>query len=518
MLPKLNAINARGGKVITVDPRRTETAKKADQHIFIKPGTDVYLLAALIHEVVEIKDFKSTRLAKHCNQVTELKETFSTFTPQKVSLITGIPSDVIEQLAIDFCAAESAVCYGRIGLSIQEHGTLCQWLVNLLNIVTGNLDEVGGAMFTHPAIDILAKHSKGTQDKQDRWKGRVSGISEFNGELPVSTLSDEILEPGDGQIKAMFTVAGNPVLSTPNGRKLEDALASLNFMVSIDIYLNETTKHADIILPPAAGLETEQFDLVFNVLAVHNVVKYSEALYPIKENQRFEWQIVHELSSRIKNNGKAPAQAAMPPRMMLDFALKASSYNQEGFDLSIDHLLEEQNGIDLGNLRSSLPDRLFTSDKKINLFPDIFIERLLSLPLNDIKEEDHFLLIGRRHLRSNNSWMHNSERLVKGKSRCTLMMHPDDAQRLSIVNGQKVIVKSRVGSLQIEAELTEDLMTGVVSIPHGWGHHRNGIKIEIAEKHAGVSINDITDDAFFDPLFGNGALNGVKVALHPTEL
>ncbi|MCO6486875.1 MAG: molybdopterin oxidoreductase family protein, partial [Phaeodactylibacter sp.] len=321
---------------------------------------------------------------------------------------------------------------------------------------------------------------------------------------------EEMLTPGEGQIRAMVTVAGNPVLSTPNGRQLDNALAGLDFMAAIDIYINETTRHANIILPPTTGLETEHYDIIFHILAVHNTAKYSPPLFGKEPEQRHDWQIFQALTERLSGQ---PGNG-MQPQPMLDFALRAGPHK-----LSLKQLLAEPHGIDLGPLQPCLPERLFTPDKKILLAPDIFVQKITRLkanietwkkaPANDFP----FELIGRRQLRSNNSWMHNSKRLVKGRERCTLLLNPGDAQRAGIKGGQEVRVVSAVGAIRIKAEISSEMMPGVVSIPHGWGHGLEGVKMEVARAHPGASINDLTDQTRIDELTGNAAFSGVPVRI-----
>ncbi len=511
MPEKINLLQARGGKMIVVDPRYTETALKADRHIFIKPGTDVFFLAAILHVFFNNGLTKQGHFPKWITGEEKLKGIFDRFSPERVAKITGIPAQTITTTAFEFSAASSAVCYGRIGVSTQQHGTLCQWLINLINIVTGNFDRPGGAMFSNPAIDVI-KYSapKGTMDKYNRWQSRVRRYPEFGGQLPVAALAEECLTPGDGQIKALVTSAGNPVLSTPNGRQLEMALTSLDFMVSIDIYINETTRFADIILPPTTGLETEHYDLAFHAIAVHNTAKYSPPLFAPSNGARHDWQIYKELTRRMKKHRTFVEKISDPfitPSRMLNHGLKKGLYN-----LNLRKLKKYPHGIDLGPLKPVFPESLYTPDKMLHLVPEIFVNGLRKISLDPTGNTNGSLsLIGRRHLRSNNSWMHNSLRLVKGPNRCTLMINPLDAEIRNICSGDPVTVTSANGEVVLPADVTEQLMPGVVSIPHGWGHNRSGIRLKTAKLHPGVSINDLTDHLFVDNISGNAAFSGVKV-------
>ncbi|PKP12316.1 MAG: dehydrogenase [Bacteroidetes bacterium HGW-Bacteroidetes-3] len=510
---RLKAIKNRGGKVVVVDPRFTETAKIANNYYPIKPGTDAFLLLAMLHVIFEEKLETLGHLAAHTNGLETLREAVKNYPPEKIAKIIGFSSEEIKQMARDFANAKTAVCYGRLGLSTQEFGGLCQWLVNVLNCVTGNLDTEGGALFTKPIIDIVGMSKMtGKTGSFNKRQSRVHKLPEFTGEFPVATLSDEILTPGEGQIKAMITIAGNPVLSTPNGKHLEEAFASLEYMVSIDIYLNETTKYANIILPTTTGLETPLYDLVFHQFAIRNTAKYSEALFEKSEEQRHDWEILKELTKRF--SGK---ENPLNLEQTLDYMLQFSSYKDS--NLSVEELKKHPHGLDFGALKPQLPERLFTADNKVELAHPLFLGDLerLNAKLNESSSEKTlefpFSLIGRRHLRSNNSWMHNSERLVKGKERCTLLIHPKDANFLQIEDGQIVKVTSDVGQVQLPIEITDSIMPGVVSIPHGWGHHRKGTKMEVAQQHAGVSLNDLTNAKNLDFLTGNADLSGTKVKI-----
>ncbi|HEX8138522.1 MAG TPA: molybdopterin-dependent oxidoreductase [Pyrinomonadaceae bacterium] len=534
---RLQEIRQRGGKIILIDPRRTETARLADRHLFIRPGTDALLLLALLHVIFDEGLTRLGPLAPFTNGVDTIGNLVAEFPPEKVASITGIDADQIRLLAREFSSAQAAVCYGRIGVSTQEFGGLCQWLINVLNIVTGNLDRPGGAMFTRPAFDPLAApKSLAPRGSFARWHSRVRKLPEFAGELPVATLADEILTEGQGQVKALVTSAGNPVLSTPNGRQLDRALASLEFMASIDFYINETTRHAHIILPPSSSLERTHYDLAFHLLAVRNTAKFSPALFQPVGETRHDWEILLELQTRIEQQGRfgnlfrrvkrKVIKSSLGPERILDLGLRFGPYggklNPFSKGLTLRNLKEAVHGIDLGPLSACLPERLRTSSKRIELAPEVLVkdvERLKAKLLDGASHSPNgeLLLIGRRRLRSNNSWMHNSQRLVKGRPQCTMLMHPADAAERHLRPGQKVLVRSRVGSVELPVELSEEMMPGVVSIPHGWGHDRSGIQLEVAQQHAGRSINDVTDDLTIDALCGTAAFNGTWVSVDITS-
>ncbi len=510
---RLKAIKKREGKVVVVDPRFTETSKISNTHHFIKPGTDALLLLGMLSVIFE-EDLTSEGKIKEISKGWEtIQELVKSYSPEIVSEYIGIEIEEIKNLARQFAKSKTAVCYGRFGVSTQEFGGICNWLINVLNSVTGNLDSEGGAMFTNPAIDVVGmSRLKGKKGSFHKYQSRVQKLPEFSGEFPVATLADEILTKGEGQVKGMICIAGNPVLSTPNGKQLEKALGSLEYMVAIDIYLNETTKFANIILPTTTGLEAPLYDLVFHQFAIRNTAKYSEALFEKTEEQKHDWEILKELTTRL-SGVENPANL----EQTLDYMLQFSAYNQP--KLSVSELKKHPHGIDFGAMKSQLPERLFTSDKKIELVHPLFLkdlERLASkmkLWKNETTSEYNFSLIGRRHLRSNNSWMHNSRRLVKGRNRCTMLIHPEDAKELQLKEGQNVRVISSVGAIEIPIEITETIMKGVVSIPHGWGHHRKGTKMNIAENHAGVSVNDLTDTNKIDQLTGNADFSGMKVKI-----
>jgi anaerobic selenocysteine-containing dehydrogenase len=522
---RLDDLKRRGGRLVVIDPRRTETAEVADSHLFIRPGSDGLLLLALLQVIFSQKLETLGSAAGFCDSIDVVRELVADISPERVAPVTGIDPGDIRDLARAFATASSAVCYGRLGVSTQAFGGLCQWLVNVLNIVSGNLDRAGGAMFTRPAVDLVADTGPGHLGK---YASRVRKLPEFGGELPVAALAEEILTEGEGQIRALLTVAGNPVLSTPNGVRLDRALESLEFMAAIDFYINETTRHAHIILPPTSALEHDHYDLVFNLLAVRNVARYSPALFDPAPDTRHDWQILAELHRRLDDGPplarfRRRLNAKIGPRRILDLGLRrgpwGSGLRPFSKGLSLAALERAPHGVDLGPLEPCLPKRLRTPERRIDLAPEPFVEdaRRLLAALEDDRADQPLLLIGRRHLRSNNSWMHNSPRLVRGRDRCTLLMHPDDAAMHGVAGETKVAVVSRVGRIEVPLELSDEVMPGVVSLPHGWGHHRRGIELSVAREHAGVSINDLTDESMVDDLCGNAILSGVPVRVEAVD-
>jgi anaerobic selenocysteine-containing dehydrogenase len=518
---RLGDLRARGGKLVVFDPRRTETAAIADEHHFVRPGTDAALLLAMLHCVL---DDPSATPTPGVDGLDEVRAAVAGFTPERAAEVTGVDAGVIRRIAAEFAAADGAACYGRIGVSIQRFGALAQWAIQLLNLATGNIDRPGGALFTSPAVDLVGggvsasrrlPRGSGTPrpaakglvgpGHYDKWRSRVRGLPEFAGELPVAALAEEILTPGDGQVRALVTVAGNPVLSTPNGAQLDRALAGLDFMVAVDFYVNETTRHADVILPPTTALEHDHYDLVFHALAVRNTARYSGPVLPKPGGARHDWEIFTELARRYRRRSGAARRwradlrrelmMRLRPHQLIALGLRTGPYR-----LRLRTLRRRPSGVDLGPLRPSLPAALHTPDRRVHAAPPPLLAalrdstgELLSAPV-----DGELRLIGRRHLRSNNSWMHGFPRLTKGRPRHHLLMHPDDLAARGLRDGERVRVGSRVGQVEVEVAATADIMPGVVSLPHGWSHTR---------------VNDLTDDAFLDPLSGNAALNGVPVTV-----
>jgi anaerobic selenocysteine-containing dehydrogenase len=507
MANRLKAVQKRGGKVVVIDPRRTETANKADQHLFIKPATDVYLLLALLNEIIGNNLVTLNEAASYTANLEKVKEIVAPYTAESVASITGIGATEIKQLAIGFCAAESAVCYGRMGVSVQEFGTVCQWLINVLNIITGNFDSPGGHMFTTPAVRIVRGRPR---NHTPRWYSRVSNKPEIIGELPTAVLAEEMTTSGEGQVRGFVVSAGNPVISAPNGKNLGEALAELDYMVAIDIYINETTRHANIILPPTTGIEADHYDLVFNSFAVRNTSKYSPALFTGGAGRQHDWQIFKKLAREIKPSSSLKAKLLnwwQTPTRLLNLGLKTGPYSKS-HHLSLRKLRANPHGIDLGPLVSTMPAKLYTTDKKINLAPDILISGMDDVA-NGFREAGSAVglkLITRRHLRSNNSWMQGIERLTGGNNKFTLQMSPHDAQTIGLADKMMVSVSSTTGSLAAPLEVTNEMMPGVVSLPHGWSS---------SEESDAASINDLTDESLTDNLSGNAAFSGVEVKVGP---
>jgi anaerobic selenocysteine-containing dehydrogenase len=510
---RLEALRKRGGKLVVVDPRRTETAAVADQHLAIRPGADAMLLLAMLQVLFAEGRADLKHLAKISEGLPELREAASRFPPERVAARTGISAGQIRALALEFAAAKAAVAYGRVGASTQEYGGLAAWLVVALNAVTGNLDREGGFMLTTPAADLAALAVRtGDRGHFNRFRSRVRGLPEFGGELPAASLAEEIDTEGDGRIRALITFAGNPVLSTPNGKRLERALAGLEYMVSIDLYRNETTRYANVILPTSFGFERDHYDLAFYALAVRNAARYVEPLVPRPAGVRGDFEVLLDLAMSVRKHGGGrqgfqrglglKAARILGPRRLLDLLLRFGPHK-----LSLRKLLASPHGIDLGPLDAGKLQQL-------KLAPEIYLKDLERIEAAlDKPAQEGLVLIGRRALRSNNSWMHNSLRLVKGPPGCVLLMHPEDAAARGLANGARARVQSRAGEVEVPVGVSDDVLRGVVSLPHGWGHAREGTAMSVAAAHAGASMNDLTDELSIDALSGNAAFSGVPVSV-----
>jgi anaerobic selenocysteine-containing dehydrogenase len=557
MRGRLRRIRERGGKVVVIDPRRSRTAAEADEHHFIRPGTDALLLAAMACTLVEEELAAPGRLGELCNGLDRVRELVRGFPPQAVAEACGIEAGEIRRMARELAAADRAAVYARIGTCTQEFGTLASWLVDVLNVLTGNLDREGGAMFTRAAAgqrNSSGAPGSGRGVRFGRWASRVRGLPEVYGELPVACLAEEIATPGDGQVRALITVAGNPLVSTPNAGRLERAVAGLDFVLAVDIYVNETTRHADVILPGGEPLGKSHYDVALYQLAARNVANYSP---PVMEGDGpAEWELMLRLAGVATGQGPnadvdaldrlvietlvrrevalagSPVEGRDPgelldaleprrgPERLLDFLLRSGPYG-DGFGtdphgLSLEVLEHNPHGVDLGPLEPRLPDALRTPSGRIELAPEPIVEDLERLRTALRRPRNGGLvLIGRRQLRSNNSWMHNLPALVKGKERCTMHVHPDDADRLGLEDGRQALLRSPAGELEAPVEITDAIMPGVVSIPHGWGHDAAGARLRVAAEHAGVNSNLLADESMVEPLSGNAILNGIPVEVAP---
>lgn len=559
---RIEAIRARGGKLVVVDPRRSRTAEEADEWLAIRPGTDALLLMSIVN--VLFADGLANPgpvVSGLLNGLDEVRNASAAFTPEAVAPTTGLDPTVVRRIAHELAAAPTSTVYGRIGTTTTEFGTTASWLIDVINILTGNFDSPGGAMFAMPVAggaSTRGQSGTGPGFKTGRGHTRVRNLPEIMGEYPVAALAEEITEPGEGQVRAMITVAGNPVLSTPNSNRLDAALETLEFMVSVDMYLNETTRHANVILPPPSQLQRGHYDLLLLQFAVRNVANYSPPVLPLDEGQPDEWEVMAKLSMMLQGKGVDADPAIVDdssisslvrhsvsdpnspirgrdadeilamlaetghrgPERTLDFMLRTGPFG-DGFGsnpqaVSLQTLIDNPHGVDFGALEPRLPEILRTPSGRIELAAAPLIgdvDRLAAAMITP--DPDQFTLVGRRHLRSNNSWMHNINVLVKGKVRCTLTVHPDDAAKLGLVNGGYAKVTSRVGSVEAPVEISEDIRPGVVSLPHGWGHGVEGTRMSVAAEHAGVNSNVLADHEAFDPLSGTSVLNGIPVTIVP---
>ncbi len=557
---RIQAIRERGGKVVVVDPRRTKTAEAADEWISIRPGTDGLFLSAIANVMFAENLVKvESRIASVLNGLDEFRAAVAPFTPDVVAEATGIAADVIVRLAREIAGAPTAALYGRIGVNTVEFGTTNAWLIDAISVISGNIDKRGGAMFTMPVTGSAT--TRGTPGKGKgfaigRGHTRVSKKPEVLSEYPVSVLAEEILTPGDNRIRSLITIAGNPVLSTPHSKQLDTALADLEFMVSVDIYLNETTRHADVILPPPSSLERDHYDLGLYVFAVRNIANYSPAVLPRDESLPDEWEILAKIASIMQglgtdvdpsvvddqmiaaSVGSAVANSSSPihgrdaeeilsllsangrrgSARMLDFMLQTGPYGAafgaQPNGVSLDVLLANPHGVDFGALEPRIPEMLRTPSGRIELSPPALLADMSRLfDSIALVDTDQMLLVGRRELKSNNSWMHNIKVLTKGSLACTAQLHPDDAQRLGVTQGASVRIVSRVGELEVPVDVTDSVRPGVVSVPHGWGHGVAGTRLGVAAQKAGVNSNVLTDELKIDPLSGNAVLSGIPVTV-----
>jgi anaerobic selenocysteine-containing dehydrogenase len=519
MRQRLKEIRGRGGRVVVVDPRRTETADVADEHIPIRPGTDALLFAAMLNVLFAEGLTRQDVLRDRVRHVDILADVVRDLPPERTARATGVPPATARRLAIEFATTERAAAYGRVGLCTQRHGTLACWLLQALNLAAGHLDQVGGMMFTTPAVNVIGLLSAlGLGGTFDRWRSRVRRLPEFGGDLPVAGLADEIETGGEGRVRALLTMAGNPVLSAPNGRRLEGALATLDFMVSIDPYLNETTRHAHVILPPAPPLSRGHYPLPLYAFSVRNVAKYSAAVVHRQVHEQHDWEILSELAGRLfvpppLREATARCLRALTPERLLDALLRIGPYG-----LSLKALRQSPHGLDLGPLQPGrLAAQLEADDRYIDVAPAAFVSDAHTQLATeaDCDPGSDLVLIGRRQVLSNNSWMHNVRRSMRGPERFTLHVNPDDASRLRLSSGDRARVESSAGAITVPIEVTAAMMPGVVSLPHGWGHHREGTALSVAAQHAGASMNDVTSESHLDTLSGNAAFNGVAVHVQP---
>ncbi|MBT2900952.1 molybdopterin-dependent oxidoreductase [Streptomyces sp. McG3] len=534
---RLKALRRRGGTLTVIDPRRTRTARIADRHVAIRPGADALLLAALAHTLIAEKLADPGPLAGHLEGVDQLAAALVDFTPDAVAAACDVDADTITAIARELAAAPTAAVYGRIGSCTVEHGTLASWLVDVLNILTGNLDRPGGALFPLSATARAPRPAApGKGFALGRWASRVSGHPEAKGELPIAALAEEIDTPGEDRIRALLVIAANPVLSAPDGDRLDAALSDgLDFMVSVDPYLNETSRHADVVLPPPPPSQSAHFDFAFNGFAVHNQVRYTRAAVPLDDDRMDESEIHARLVLAVSGTHGAPpsavddlaittalTRAGAPkelaagltgdngPERRLDLMLRLGPYG-----LTLERLLAHPHGIDLGPLKPRVPEVLRTRSGRIELLPEPIAADLPRLRRALGDRPAPLVLVGRRHLRSNNSWMHNVGSLTGGTNVCTLQIHPEDAARLGLLDGATARIESSGGRIEAPAEITDTVRSGVVSLPHGWGHSRPGTRMTVAAAHPGANVNQLLDGTLLDPLSGTAVLNAIPVSVTP---
>lgn len=529
MRGRLRRLRQRGGKLVVVDPRRSETAREADEHVAIRPGTDAALLLAMAAVIVRSGRANAAAIARDASGWDEIERRLHAFDLDACARATGVATERIVRLATEFAERPSSVAYSRIGVCNALFGTLGTYATDLLNLVAGRLGAEGGAMFPSPAVDVTRITNQKGMDGQGRWHTRVRGLPETFGELPSAALAEEMETPGEGQIRALVTFAGNPVLSTPNGKRLAAALEHLDFNVAIDLYLNETTQYADLILPPAWALAEEHFDLLFPLMSVRNAVRWSPPAVEPRADELHDWEILLGLAKRLGGGptGIEPVDALLrgaervgyrwSPASMIDLLLRTGSRGDRFLPwsrgLSLRKLKRAEHGLDLGALETGVARRVFHKDRKVHLAAAPVLRNwdALDASLAEAPPTDALLLVGRRELRTNNSWMHNIPSLVSGAERCLLFVHPKDAADRGFADGETVVMESRVHRGELRVQLTEDVAPGVVSLPHGWGHAASAPFQRVAGQHPGVSANDWTDESIVEGVVGQSVLNGVPV-------
>lgn len=521
---RIKDVRDRGGTVVVIDPRRTETARLADEHVAVRPDGDVYLLLGMLHVLLTEGLCDERAVRAQCTGLDTLRELVRTTTPQRMAAPAGVDAETIARLAREHAAAPSAVLYARIGVCQQVTGTLTHWLVNTINAVTGNLDRAGGQMFASPVVDA-ARYAKYLPMGHGAWTDRSGTHKSFRTELPVAALAADILTPGPDRIRAMITYAGNPVLSTPQAGRLDDALASLDFHVAVDMYITETTRHADIILPPISALEREEMSLLFPVFSVRNNARYDARVFDPPTDGLEDWQILARLITELlplparRFTGRALTGLfeQFSPLRLTAAAVATGPYGvlrrgRKG--LTLGKIRETPGGVDLGPLRPRLPEVIGTRDRKVHLAPEDFLTAMRAViddPTAAPTPDYDLQLIGRRHLRSNNSWLHNIPSMVKGRDRCTVLMHPADAAARDLTDGDRAQVTSAIGTIVVPVEVSDDIRPGVVAIPHGWGHGEPGVGWSVAAAQPGVNVNLLHDPALTDPLSGASAVNNTWV-------
>lgn len=547
---KAKAMQARGGRLVVIDPRRTETAALADQHVFIRPGSDVFLLLGIAHELFAAGLVRLSRLAPHVSGLDAIERAVADFAPDTVAARCGVAASVIRELAHALATTERAALYGRIGTCTQEYGTLASWLVDVINVLTGHLDAPGGAMFPKAAAfatNTIGAPGRGKGITFGRRTSRVSGAPEVFGELPMGCLAEEIETPGEGQVRALITIASNPVLSAPNGPRLAAAFDRLDLMISVDVYLNETTRHADVILPGLSPLEEMHYDLAFPQLSWRNAARYSPPVFAPSPERPAEWQILLRLIAIATGRGAGADLRALDdelavadvqrivgpqaelilralgdvagPERLLDLALRGGPYGDRfGMvpdGLTLARLKAAPAGIDLGPLEPRVPEMLRTPSGTIELAPPLLLDDLARVRADLARPVPDLVIVGRRQLRSNNSWMHNLPSLAKGPFRCTALVHPTDAGRLGLADGARARISRGERSIDVVVEVSDEMMPGVVSLPHGWGHDRPGTRMHVAAERPGANLNAILDETARDPLSGNAVLSGVAIEMRP---
>jgi anaerobic selenocysteine-containing dehydrogenase len=545
-ISRIQGISERGGKTVVIDPRRTETAAACDEHIPVRPGSDALLLFAWVNELFACDRINLGALQNSIDGVEQLRDLAAPFTPESVAVATGVSAETLRRLVAEFCAAKSPVLYSRIGLCTQRFGTLASWLVYVINILTGRLDAPGGSMFARPATGQSESNGKVHSVEHGRFKSRASGFPEYMSMLPASLMAEELECKGNDAVHAMITVAGNPVLSVPNGRRVGTAMDELDFVVALDFYINETTSRADIILPSTSQLEHSNYEFLFSGFAQRNFSRYSPRVFEPEPDSKDQYELFLDIIARMNDMTADDLNAMMLDGLigqiteggehldaeqikcqteqysdgerMLDILLRVGPYGDQFDDgaagLNLQKVMQAPHGIDLGHLEPQLPGILRTEGQRVRLMHDIIVQDVPRLREALVTHDQQLLLIGRRHIRDMNSWLHNIHQYARGKNRCTLLVNPVDAKRLGLADGGRARISARVGEHEVEVCVSDEMMPGVVSLPHGFGHTHPGSRQSIAtEEIPGVSANDLVDDGVLDLPSGTSVVNGVPVSV-----
>jgi formate dehydrogenase len=537
---KLTGIVGRGGRVVVVDPRRTETAK-AFEHVAVRPDGDAWLLLAMLHVIFAEGLDDATTTAAQATGVDVLRTAAARCAPEDAEARCGVPADEIRALARSFATAPSAAAYGRTGACLGRHATLVNVLLDALNVVTGNLDRPGGSVFARPPIDFTALASRLGLATFDTYRSRVGDLPEVLGQMAAPLMAAEIETPGPGQLRALIVSAGNPLLSVPGAQDFERALGKLDLQVGIDLYLNETHRHADYVLPATTFYERDDVPLPLAEIQLTPFIQWTDAVAAPRGEARDDWRIIDDLArqlgfaavagvaskwigtsrvARLAQRAMGVGAHRLTPTKIVDALLRAG---RDG-----DHFGLRRGGLTLAKLRAQprgvvlaehvdtgvLTKRLKHRDRRVHLGDERIaaeLTRLLDAP--EPSSDYPLLMIGRREVRSHNSWLHNTPRFRDATRRHRALVNPVDAAAIGVADGGPARVVSARGAIELPVELSEDVAPGTIAVPHGWGHR--GAGWQTANEAGGANVNELTSSALDDleKLSGMAHLNGVPVRL-----